>query len=257
MVTLNDPITSQNIVDRFEELVTDIADTQIVWGTDNLPGHSAFTSADFGGVVDGMELVLTNATGTFTAAETVTGSISGTVGTVVSYSSNTLKVRSIVPGSGQTNFLQNDILTGSNSGATGTISTMTTVSATTIGITGTQIGTTGNPITANAIYTTLKNEMNTYTNIKETNAVVTMTGAGQQYSDTQIAHNLTSQRATLNPSQPSTLQPGQLITSANLESFISSLANAYSTERGNTYTFTKTICHSSCHSSCHGSRGRR
>ena len=238
MVTLNDPITSQNIVDRFEELVTDIADTQIVWGTDNLPGHSAFTSADFGGVVDGMELVLTNATGTFTANETVTGSISGTVGTVVSYSSNTLKVRSIVPGSGQTNFLQNDILTGSNSGSTGTISTMTTVSATTIGITGTQIGTTGNPITANAIYTTLKNEMNTYTNIKETNAVVTMTGAGQQYSDTQIAHNLTSQRTTLNPSQPSTLQPGQLITSANLESFISSLANAYSTERGNTYTFT-------------------
>ena len=150
--------------------------------------------------------------------------------------------RNIVAGSGQTNFLQNDILTGSNLGAQGTISTMTTVSATTIGITGTQIGTTGNPITANAIYTTLKNEMNTYTNIKETNAVVTMTGAGQQYSDTQIAHNLTSQRTTLNPSQPSTLQPGQLITSANLESFISSLANAYSTERGNTYTFTKTIC---------------
>ena len=77
MVTLNDPITSQNIVDRFEELVTDIADTQIVWGTDNLPGHSAFTSADFGGVVDGMELVLTNATGTFTANETVTWSING------------------------------------------------------------------------------------------------------------------------------------------------------------------------------------
>ena len=78
---------------------------------------------------------------------------------------------------------------------------MTTVSATTNGITGTQIGTTGNPITANAIYTTLKNEMNTYTNIKETNAVVTMTGAGQQYSDTQIAHNLTSQRTTFAPSQ--------------------------------------------------------
>jgi len=257
MVTLTDPITSQNIVDRFEELVTDIADTQIVWGTDNLPGHSAFSSADFAGVVDGMELVLTNATGTFTANETVTGSISGTVGTVVTYSSNNLKVRNIVAGSGQTNFLQNDILTGSNSGAQGTISTMTTISAVTIGITGTQIGNSGTAINAGNIYQTLKNEMNTYTNIKNTTASVTMTGAGQQYSDTQIAHNLTSVRVTLNPSQPSYLNSGQLITSANLETFIASLANAYSTERGSTYGLAKTICHSSCHSSCHGSRGRR
>ena len=42
MVTLTSPITAQNIVDRFEELVTDVADTNIVWGTDSLPGHSAF-----------------------------------------------------------------------------------------------------------------------------------------------------------------------------------------------------------------------
>ena len=35
MVTLNDPITSQNIVDRFEELVTDIADSNIRYGTDD------------------------------------------------------------------------------------------------------------------------------------------------------------------------------------------------------------------------------
>ena len=110
MVTLTSPITAQNIVDRFKELVTDVADTNIVWGTDSLPGHSAFTSADFGGVVEGMSLVLINATGTFSANETVTGSLSGTVGTAVSYTSNTLKVRSIVPGAGQTNFLQNDVV---------------------------------------------------------------------------------------------------------------------------------------------------
>ena len=95
------------------------------------------------------------------------------------------------------------------------------------------------------------------TNIKNTYAIVSMTGAGTQYSDTQIAHLTTAQRTTLNPSQPSSLQPGQTIDDTNLESFMSSLANAYSTERGNTYTLTKTICHSSCHSSCHGSRGRR
>ena len=77
MVTLTSPITAQNIVDRFEELVTDVADTNIVWGTDSLPGHSAFTTSDFGGVVDGMSLVLTNVSATnYSVGETVTGSIS-------------------------------------------------------------------------------------------------------------------------------------------------------------------------------------
>ena len=42
MVTLNDPITSQNIVDRFEELVTDIADNNIRYGTDSLPDTPHF-----------------------------------------------------------------------------------------------------------------------------------------------------------------------------------------------------------------------
>ena len=32
-----------------------------------------------------------------------------------------------------------------------------------------------------------------------------------------------------------------------MESFLSQLASAYTTERANTYTLTKTICHSSCH----------
>ena len=39
----NDPINAQNIVDRFKEVVTDVADKDIVWGTDNLPGHSSFS----------------------------------------------------------------------------------------------------------------------------------------------------------------------------------------------------------------------
>lgn len=257
MVTLNNPITSQNIVDRFEELVTDIADHHIVWGTDNLPGHSAFSASDFGGVVDGFNLNLINVSGSYTQNETVTGSITGTIGTVVSWSNNVLKVRNIVPGSGQTGFLQNDIISGTNSGAVGSVNTFNEVNAVSIGITGSSIGNAGSLITANQIYTTLKNEMNTYTNIKNTNAVVNMTGAGQQYSDTQIAHLPTSNRTTLNPSQPSSLQAGQTIDDNNLEGFFSTLANSYNTERGNTYTLTKTICHSSCHGSCHGSRGRR
>ena len=43
MVNLTDPINAQNIVDRFKEVVTDVADKDIVWGTDNLPGHSSFS----------------------------------------------------------------------------------------------------------------------------------------------------------------------------------------------------------------------
>lgn len=257
MVTLNDPITSQNIVDRFEELVTDIADSNIRYGTDSLPGHSAFSASDFGGVVDGANLTLTNVSGSYSTGETVSGSISATTGVVVSYSGNVLKVRNIVAGSGQTTFLQNDIISGQSSGAVGTASVVTEVNAVSIGITGNSIGGSGSLINANNIYNTLKNEMNQYTNIKNTRCFVTMTGAGTQFDDTDIAHNTTSQRVTLNPSQPSNIQQGQVISESAMESFLSQLASAYTTERANTYTLTKTICHSSCHSSCHGSRGRR
>ena len=259
MVTLTSPITAQNIVDRFEELVTDVADTQIVWGTDSLPGHSAFTSSDFGGVVDGMSLVLTNVSLNYSVGETVTGSTSNTVGTVVSWDSSTgtLKAKQITPGSGQTNFLQNDILTGSSSGAQGTISTLTEVSGVSISISGTNVGTVGSNIHALNIYNTLKTEMLLYTNVKNTNAIVNMTGAGQQYSDTQIAHLPTAQRTSPTISQPASLTTGAVASSNSLETYMSTLANTYNTERGTTYTLTKTICHSSCHSSCHGSRSRR
>lgn len=260
MVTLTSPITAQNIVDRFEELVTDVADTNIVWGTDSLPGHSAFAASDFGGPVDGVNLTLTNVSATnYSVGETVTGSISNTVGTVVSWdsSSGVLKAKQITPGSGQTNFLQNDILSGTNSGATGTISTLTEVSAVSIGIVGNTIGSSGTNINAFNIYNTLKQEMLLYTNIKNCNAVVNMTGAGQQYSDTQIAHLPTAQRTSPTISQPASLTAGAVASSNSLESYMSTLANTYNTERGTTYTMTKTICHSSCHSSCHGSRSRR
>ena len=96
-----------------------------------------------------------------------------------------------------------------------------------------------------------------YTNVKNTNAVVEMTGAGQQYSDTQIAHLPTAQRTSPTLTQPSSLTQGQVVSSTSIESFMSTLASTYNTERGDTYTLTKTICHSSCHSSCHGSRSRR
>ena len=84
-----------------------------------------------------------------------------------------------------------------------------------------------------------------------------MTGAGQQYSDTQIAHLPTAQRTSPSMSQPASLTQGQVVSDTSIENYLSDLANTYNTERGTTYTLTKTICHSSCHSSCHGSRSRR
>ena len=255
MVTLTSPITAQNIVDRFEELVTDVADTNIVWGTDSLPGHSAFAASDFGGPVDGVNLTLTNVSATnYSVGETVTGSRSLLM---LLPKEQVLKAKQITPGSGQTNFLQNDILSGTNSGATGTISTLTEVSAVSIGIVGNTIGSSGTNINAFNIYNTLKQEMLLYTNIKNCNAVVNMTGAGQQYSDTQIAHLTTAQRTTPSITQPSSLTQGQVASETSIESYMSTLANTYNTERGTTYTMTKTICHSSCHSSCHNSRSRR
>ena len=77
MVNLTDPINAQNIVDRFKEVVTDVADKDIVWEQIIYTGHSSFSASDFGGVVDGMQLNLVNATGSYSTGETVTGSISG------------------------------------------------------------------------------------------------------------------------------------------------------------------------------------
>lgn len=67
------------------------------------------------------QLTLTGASGTFTAAETVTGGTSGATGVVVSYSGDKLKIR-VRKGT----FQAAETVTGGSSAATGTISAIST-----------------------------------------------------------------------------------------------------------------------------------
>lgn len=57
MATLTNPVSRQNIIDRFSDYVTATANADIVWGTDALPTHTDGTvvtlSANFGGTTDG------------------------------------------------------------------------------------------------------------------------------------------------------------------------------------------------------------
>lgn len=52
MVALTNPVTPQNIVDRFKDLVTDVANTSIVWGTDNKP-FSEMPDSNYAGTTSG------------------------------------------------------------------------------------------------------------------------------------------------------------------------------------------------------------
>jgi len=61
MTTLNNPITPQNIVDRFADFVTSTANSGITWGTNNYP-FSQFDGNQFGGTTTGTTVT---ATGSF------------------------------------------------------------------------------------------------------------------------------------------------------------------------------------------------
>jgi hypothetical protein len=61
MVTLNNPINPQNIVDRFKDFVTDTANSSIVWGTNNKP-FSEMPDSVFGGTTLGTTITVTGST---------------------------------------------------------------------------------------------------------------------------------------------------------------------------------------------------
>lgn len=60
MVILVNPISKQNIVDRFADYVSDYQNNQVVYGTDNLPFAQASTST-YGGTTAGRPLGITGA----------------------------------------------------------------------------------------------------------------------------------------------------------------------------------------------------
>lgn len=177
-MAISDPISKQGIVDKFEDLVTDVANANIVYGTNNLP-----------------------------FAEMPGGNYAGTT------------------------------------------------AGDTINILGTDI--TGTLITAATIKTILETEAALYTNIRQQRAIRTVTGAGVNFDDTQIAHLDTGNRDALGAITATDISIGNTIDDAKLETYFGNIAAAYNTIRTTTVTDTIEVCHSSCHSSCHGSRGRR
>jgi hypothetical protein len=58
MTTLTDPITPQNIVDRFKDFVTDTANSSIIWGTNNKP-FGEMPDGYFGGTTSGSTITVT------------------------------------------------------------------------------------------------------------------------------------------------------------------------------------------------------
>jgi hypothetical protein len=191
MTTLNNPITSQNIVNRFADFVTATANANIVWGTDALP-FSQFNSSNFGG----------------------------------------------------------------------------TISGTTVTATGSSIQQPGLPnITAANIVSALLAETQLYTNIRNLNAILNVTGGGGNngsysspgiiFNSTSVAYMNTSYRQTLNSVDISNVSSGNKITVSGLETFFTNMQTEYTNQRANTTTIQVDVCHASCHSSCHSSRSRR
>lgn len=74
MVTLTNPVTPQNIVDRFKDLVTDVANTSIIWGTDNKP-FSEMPDVNYAGTISGTTINVTGSniaiTGDLITASTI------------------------------------------------------------------------------------------------------------------------------------------------------------------------------------------
>lgn len=61
MVTLTNPVTPQNIVDRFKDLVTDVANANIVYGTNNKP-FPEMPDATYAGTTAGTTVTATGET---------------------------------------------------------------------------------------------------------------------------------------------------------------------------------------------------
>lgn len=190
MATLTNPITPQNIVDRFADFALATANSGITWGTNSKPFSEMSTNC-FAGTTSGRS----------------------------------------------------------------------------ISATGSNIGTAGGTITAATIVSALRTETATYTNIRNLNAKLNVTGgggntgsrptAGIVYNCTRVGHLRTGFRQTLAATANAGVASGSVVTSANLESFFGNLRTAYNTARASTATIQVNVCHASCHSSCHGSRGRR
>lgn len=71
-MAISDPVSKQGIVDKFEDLVTDVANTGIVWGTNSLP-FAEMPGGSYAGTTAGDSINITgpDITGTIITATTI------------------------------------------------------------------------------------------------------------------------------------------------------------------------------------------
>lgn len=135
-------------------------------------------------------------------------------------------------------------------------------------------------ITAQSVINALSIETQRFKSIREVKATLTVTGdggnrpagpvsgaSGVVFDQTKVAHINAGATDPIGgagdeiPGLPAgatySIATGQKITSANVESFMTALKDAYIAHRDNELSYNTDICHASCHSSCHSSRSRR
>ena len=71
-MAISDPIDKAGIVNRFEDLVTDVANASIVWGTDSKP-FAEMPDANYAGTTagDSINITSTDISGTIITASTI------------------------------------------------------------------------------------------------------------------------------------------------------------------------------------------
>lgn len=276
MTTLNSPVQAQNLIDRFQDFVTNTVNTSIVWAADNTP-YSQFDGSQLSGSIN--TLVTIGVTGNNLGgsgakinADTINRVLLGELAlyTNVRYLRAILNVTG---GGGNTGsygspgyvFDQTSkaILNNNYLQAFGSSNTLTNIAVT---------DTAGN-FSCNSTY---------FFNTQQIVISGTLTGTASVTPGTYFiisTNGSTTFQLSTNPygsaisTQPGSVDGLTFTTSyvvdkagtakqstigvTQLETFFTNLQTQYTTAQNNTVTIQVDVCHASCHSSCHSNRGRR
>jgi hypothetical protein len=295
MTTLNNPIESQNLIDRFADFVTTVVNgsatndpaDNIIWaadtkpfadfdgnlltgnladpitlsiGANNLGGSGAVINANtINRVLLGQLAIYTNVR-KLRAILNVTGG-GGNTGSYASpgvFSDQTGKAKmnnSYLQTFGSSYTLSGVTLTGTEGQFSCNSTYLFPTQAITVSGTLTGTATFIDPITTTSVYS----DPTTFY------VVATNNSTTFQLSLSRYGTPIASQLGSLNGLTFLTsyvvdkagTQLGSLIGTTQLETFFTNLQTQYTTARDNTVTIQVDVCHASCHSSCHSNRGRR
>jgi hypothetical protein len=295
MTTLNNPIESQNLIDRFADFVTAVVNgsatnvpaDNIIWAADTKPFADFDGNLLTGNLADPITLSIgannLGGSGAVINANTINRVL---LGQLAIYT-NVRKLRAILNvtgGGGNTGSYAN---TGVFSDQTGkakmnnsylqTFGSSYTLSGVTLtGTEGqfscnstylfpTQAITVSGTLTGTATFIDPTTTTSVYSDPTTFYVVATNNSTTFQLSLSRYGTPIASQLGSLNGLTFLTsyvvdkagTQLGSLIGTTQLETFFTNLQTQYTTARDNTVTIQVDVCHASCHSSCHSNRGRR